>query len=136
MNRIYYLVVFVFLISGCGEAQFYKHVQYENKAIHTESMSKDTIEKTASSLGYSPCSEGGGYCKDEIYYFSIKQVSKQGFELVFFHSFGGYPGPENKNVNEFSAALASNCSDCTIKIKESSSWGFRDEESSWVQLHP
>ncbi|WP_036191124.1 hypothetical protein [Marinobacterium lacunae] len=130
------IVFFILLLAGCGEAQFYKHLQYENKSVKAENVSNEIIEETANELGYNHCDDGIGYCKGQVYYFSIKQVSTQGFELVFFHSFGGYPGPENKNVSDFASALGSKCGACVIKEKESSSWGFHDEETDWVQVHP
>ena len=136
MKTLCILILFFLTLSGCGEAQFYKHLQYENNAVRTEGANKDAIERTANSLVYSLCEEGIGYCKDGQYIFSINQISPKGFELVFFHSFGSYPGPENENVSKFSEALAKNCGACSIREKESSSWGFRNEETNWVQTYP
>lgn len=131
MSRIL-IVTLVFFLTGCGEAIFYKHIQYSD-SMSDELRVKELILTVSSLLGYSACDNG--YCKDGAS-FSIKQASGNGFELVFFHSFGNYPGPDNKYVSEFSAELSEKCTSCIVKEKESSVWGFVDDSSDWVQISP
>lgn len=132
MKKFYFIFCFLSLTS-CGEAVFYKHIQYlDGNSLAVEKM-ESLILSVSTSLGYETCKLG--YCKSNSS-FSVKEVSANGFELVFNHSFGSYPGSENTFVDLFSAKLAEKCSRCTIKTKESSVWGFVDNESDWTQIHP
>ena len=87
-------------------------------------------------MGYSACEDlQGGYCNDEQQFvFNLVDIDKSSFHLVFFHSFGSYPGPKNIDLEHVAKELQRTCESCIIETKDSSIWGFIKDHSEWQTM--
>ena len=126
----YTLIITSCFLIGCGEAVFYKNLMVSS---NNEDKPINAVTETADSLGYSVCSEV--FCIDKTKY-HVTHLDKSSVIVTFLHSFGYYPGPENKNVDKFIDQLESVCPTCEIKMNETSKWGFLENDKDWLRIYP
>ncbi len=138
IKQLFPFILLITSLSACGEAVFFKHIKYD----FGQSDKCNFIEltkKTANYLGYKICesdSDRPRYCNQKTrYWFEIEYLKPNKAELIFYHSFGSYPGPKNLAVEEFAHYIHEQCDSATIETKESSKWGFKEDNFQWIKMN-